>query len=308
MTSEETTKRVLLTGANGFIGSACRRALFNAGIATKLLLRQRPERVEQTESVVVGDLRDPRAQLRALRDVDAIIHCASYTGPDTGLQKEINSDATRNLVRTSRELRQRFLYVSTTGVYGLGPHRQVCADTALLSPSSSVSWTRLEAEKSVRSAGGQVIRPNLVLGVGDTWVVPGIVHALASLGAPDKPSPLLSVILVDQLALLIASIACNAKWQPGRAHHGCLPRPVSVADITVMLGNASLLREVGRWVHQSKRNSLAQEHGFSAHQVSMLYEDNQFESQSTWTFAGVDAPLFDQLPPSALKWYRDHTT
>ncbi len=74
-------KRVLVTGGNGFIGANLVGALRTMGCTVVRLLRRRVSLRRGAAGIrdVVGDLREPRAWMRALKGVDIVFHLAAQT-------------------------------------------------------------------------------------------------------------------------------------------------------------------------------------------------------------------------------------
>jgi nucleoside-diphosphate-sugar epimerase len=129
--------RVLVTGGAGYVGSALVPALLARGYAVNVLdlyLYGRemfaPERGPALTEIV-GDIRDPAAVAEALSGVDAVIHLACISNDpsydlDPALGRSINYDAFRPLVRASKEAGvKRFVYASSSSVYGIKAERQV---------------------------------------------------------------------------------------------------------------------------------------------------------------------------------------
>jgi dTDP-L-rhamnose 4-epimerase len=80
---------VLITGGAGFIGRYVAHALLRRGHAVRVLDsmieqvhggRTRPEGLNADVEVVVGDIRDETALLKALRGVDKVVHLAAEVG------------------------------------------------------------------------------------------------------------------------------------------------------------------------------------------------------------------------------------
>src|SRR3712207_8649209 len=73
-------RRVLLTGATGFLGSAIARALHDAGHEVRAFARPSAPRAlleGLPVTYAAGDLTDPASVGRAVRGCDAAIHCAA---------------------------------------------------------------------------------------------------------------------------------------------------------------------------------------------------------------------------------------
>lgn len=127
--------KVLVTGADGFIGSHLTQALLAAGHDVRALccynsfgkwgwLDSIPPAEQAALDVVMGDVRDPHGMLVAMRDVDTVYHLAaliaipfSYHSPDSYV--DTNIKGTLNVLNAARELgTRRVLVTSTSEVYG----------------------------------------------------------------------------------------------------------------------------------------------------------------------------------------------
>jgi len=142
MTSERRW-HVLVTGGAGYVGSALVPALIAAGhrvtvldlylYGRDVLASSRGPALTEVE----GDLRDPAAVARALAECDAVIHLACISNDpsyelDPTLGKSINYDAFRPLVVAAREAGvKRFIYASSSSVYGIKDEAEVTEDLPL---------------------------------------------------------------------------------------------------------------------------------------------------------------------------------
>jgi len=127
--------KVLVTGADGFIGSHLIEALVTAGYDTKAFvlynsfgtwgwLDHCSSDVQGEFEVWAGDVRDPNGVRTAMRDCEAVLHLAaliaipySYHSPDTYV--DTNIKGTLNIVQAARDLGvSKVVHTSTSEVYG----------------------------------------------------------------------------------------------------------------------------------------------------------------------------------------------
>jgi NAD dependent epimerase/dehydratase len=127
--------KVLITGADGFIGSHLTEAAVRAGHDVRAFvlynsfnswgwLDQCGEDVKGKFSVFAGDVRDPNGVRAALKGCDAVLHLAaliaipySYHSPDTYV--DTNIKGTLNIVQAARDLGvSKVVHTSTSEVYG----------------------------------------------------------------------------------------------------------------------------------------------------------------------------------------------
>jgi nucleoside-diphosphate-sugar epimerase len=81
-------KKYLVTGGTGFIGSALVKALLNGGADVRSLdndsrgARRRLGKASKDVDLIKGDIRDPRAVMKAAKGVDSIAHLAYVNGTE----------------------------------------------------------------------------------------------------------------------------------------------------------------------------------------------------------------------------------
>ncbi|RVU43456.1 NAD-dependent 4,6-dehydratase LegB [Rubrivivax rivuli] len=128
-------KKVLVTGADGFIGSHLTEHLVRIGADVRAFvyynsfnswgwLDEAGEDIKQSLDVFAGDIRDPHGVRTAMKDCDVVMHLAaliaipySYHSPDTYV--DTNVKGTLNVVQAARELgTERVVHTSTSEVYG----------------------------------------------------------------------------------------------------------------------------------------------------------------------------------------------
>lgn len=128
-------KKILITGADGFIGSHLTEALVRAGYETKAFvlynsfnswgwLDSCSADVNGKFEVFSGDVRDPNGVRTAMKGCDAVLHLAaliaipySYHSPDTYV--DTNIKGTLNIVQAAKDLGvKKVIHTSTSEVYG----------------------------------------------------------------------------------------------------------------------------------------------------------------------------------------------
>lgn len=130
-----TNRKVLVTGADGFIGSHLTEYLVDLGYDVRAFVYYNsfnswgwldtfPKDKLKKIEIFAGDIRDPNAVETALKDCDIVFHLAaliaipySYVAPDNYL--ETNIRGTLNILQSAKKLNtKRILITSTSEVYG----------------------------------------------------------------------------------------------------------------------------------------------------------------------------------------------
>lgn len=128
-------KKILVTGADGFIGSHLTEELIRRGHDVRAFvlynsfnswgwLDHSDQEIKKNLDVFAGDIRDPHGVKQAMDGCDVVFHLAaligipySYHSPDTYV--DTNIKGTLNIVQAARELNiSKVLHTSTSEVYG----------------------------------------------------------------------------------------------------------------------------------------------------------------------------------------------
>ncbi|WP_033309943.1 NAD-dependent epimerase/dehydratase family protein [Streptomyces iakyrus] len=297
------TVKVLITGASGFVGSrVAATAQRQPDVHVRLLSRHAPHGPEY----VHGDLSTPPSLRGVCADTDVLVHCATQVGGDPETVQVVNDHGTRALVEEAvRAGVRRIVYVSTAGVHGRGPFRGVRPGEAPVAPASPTSRSRAAAERYVLDAGGLVLRPHLVYGEGDRWVIPGLVWLMKELSATlTGCEALQSMIDVDTLGRAVVAAALSPV-PGGGVHHVNHPEPVAVADLLAAVSRE--LGEPGGGAAVDVATALDRAAGSppALHHLGMLTVDHWFVDDAFWKDLDVSpgegfAAVFSRAAP----WYR----
>lgn len=160
-------KFVLVTGADGFIGSHLVEALVAKGCRVRAFVYYNSfnnwgwldtvdRKTQESIEVVAGDIRDAYGVREACRDVDVVFHLAaligipfSYVSPDAYV--DTNIKGTLNILQAVRDLSVgRLLVTSTSEVYGTARHVPM-DETHPFQGQSPYSATKIAADRLAES-------------------------------------------------------------------------------------------------------------------------------------------------------------
>lgn len=176
--------KILVTGANGFLGSWVTKALVNEGHHVYALVRPKSD-ISELEGVnckyVYGDVTDVHSLLEAFKGVDTVFHLAgviAYKKSERPLMDKVNVQGTANVVEVCREHKvRRLVYLSSVVAIGAGytPNDIMNEDSPYNIADLNLGYfeTKHQAEKIVKAAcdkgdiNAVMLNPSTIYGAGD---------------------------------------------------------------------------------------------------------------------------------------------
>ncbi len=210
---------VVVTGANGFVGSRVSRKLRERGASVRAVVRRSGtapalDGIEER----VGDFGARDFAANVVAGADAVVTTVHPMGSDRGTQQRIGVEATRTFALAARDAGVRTLiHVSTAAVYLRTPGTgDVSEDSDLVDDNANdYSVTKRDADVALAAVEGitrVVVRPPAILGAGETSVW----NTLTPRGMLDDeaerhatPDATFAWVHVDDLATLIADLGTD---------------------------------------------------------------------------------------------------
>ncbi len=139
---------ILVTGANGQLGTALRNSSANS--VDKYIFTD----------VTELDITDAEAVKKAVKDngIDVIVNCAAYTNVDKAeddaqFAELLNATAVRNLAEAVKLNDGTLIHVSTDYVFGKEPYNVPCREDQTGTPTGVYGLTKLHGEQEIKKSG-----------------------------------------------------------------------------------------------------------------------------------------------------------
>jgi NAD dependent epimerase/dehydratase len=204
MSSIKAGATILVTGADGFIGSHLTEVLVRQGYKVRAFvyynsfnswgwLDNCDEDVKGNFEVFAGDIRDPHGVKEAMKGCEAVLHLAaliaipfSYHSPDSYV--DTNIKGTLNVLQAARELGvKRVIHTSTSEVYGTAQFVPI-TEKHPLQGQSPYSATKIAADQLAHSFYSSFDLPVVIIRPFNTYgprqsaraVIPTIITQIAN--------------------------------------------------------------------------------------------------------------------------------
>ena len=251
---------VVVTGANGLVGSRVCAALTERGATVRALVRREgtaPELDGVEERV--GDFTDAEVASSAVAGADAVVTTVHPMGSDHDVQHRIGVEGTSTFARAAAAAGvDRLVHVSTAAVYDRSPGTGDVDESSPLVGDDAHAYavTKRETDGALAEIGGLtrvLVRPPAILGPGATSVW----NTLRPAAIRDDESARHAVpeqsfawVHLDDLAAFIADLASGriaASHDPasGPVAGGCTPVNVASGPATVREYYETVTRALG---------------------------------------------------------------
>jgi nucleoside-diphosphate-sugar epimerase len=220
---------VVVTGANGFVGSRLCVALAGAGASVRAVVR-RPGTAPALAGVEewVGDFHDPDLATAVVRGATTVVTTVHPMGADRDTQHRIGVEGTPRLARAARDAGvSRLVHISTAAVYDRSPG---VGDVDEASPlvgddANDYAVTKRDTDVALGEVEGftrVLLRPPAILGAGESSVWNSL--RPAEIRDDEKarhavPGQSFAWVHVDDLVSLAAAVASGrvaTSTDPGR--------------------------------------------------------------------------------------------
>ena len=251
---------VVVTGANGLVGSRLCAALVERGASVRAVVRRAgtaPAVPGVTEQV--GDFTDAGFAAPVLAGADAAVTTVHPMGSDGAVQRRIGVEGTTRFAEAAAAAGvERFLHVSTAAVYDRPPGAGYVDESSPLvgDDAGDYAVTKRDADLALEAVDGLtrvLLRPPAILGTAESsiWnaVRPAAIRSdeAARHAVPDQSFAWVHVDDLVALAADVATAAVAVSTDPasGPVAGACTPVNVAAGPATVRDYHETVTRAVG---------------------------------------------------------------
>jgi dihydroflavonol-4-reductase len=326
----EPSKLILVTGANGFVGSHLTEKLLAKGYRVRCLVRRTSDLAFVRGLPVewsYADVSEPAGLAEACQGVDAVCHCAGLTRAlDASAFFRVNTEGTVALARGCTEGNpgvKRFLFLSSHAAAGPSSTSSDYIDESR--PSQPITWygqSKLAAEQALLTMGDRlpvtILRPSAVFGPRDKDFASyfEMVHRGIRLLLGRRERLVCFVYVCDLVDAIL--LALESDRAVGQTYFVCGPA-VSYAEFCATIARALGKRTVGVSVPVALLGPLAlyaRAMGRLTGKPALLNEQRILDlRQPYWLCSGekaqrelgfVAAYRLDTAIQETADWYRDN--
>ncbi len=273
--------RLLVTGANGFVGRALCGAILRAGDSVRCAVRDisAPHALPKHTLYPSPGLGADADWRRALQGIDSVVHLAARvhmmaeTGSDTShIYSQVNTLGTLQLARQASDMGvRRFVFMSTLKIHGevnasAHPFRE--SDTP--APTDAYAQSKLEAEQGLLRLGAEtgmeivIIRPPIVYGAGVKANFGRLMHAvnggrILPVGAIRNRRSMVALDNLVDFTLLCTKHASAANQSFLISDGQDLSTPELVRGLAKAAGKTARLPSIPMWMLRTGASALGQQ-------------------------------------------------
>ena len=209
-------KKVLVTGATGFLGKYVVEELVEHGYQVRAFGRNRAigqSLVNASVTFIQGDLTNQEDLTKACQEMDMVVHAGALStvwGPWEDFY-QTNVLGTKYILETCREAKiERLVYVSSPSIYA-APRDQLGikeSDAPQENRLNNYIRSKLASEKLFEDypdVSSVILRPRGLFGIGDTSILPRVLNLSQKIGIPliGDGRQLMDMTCVENVALAI---------------------------------------------------------------------------------------------------------
>jgi len=201
-------KKILVTGANGFVGSHLIRGLAGAGHKVRAMVyKESMMKDVEAENIeaVTGDVTDIDTLHPAMEGCDAVIHLVGIIQPGPGYTFEsIHTEGTHNVVEAAKAAGniEHFIYQSALGTRkgAVSEYHKTKYEAEQITKNSGLNWT--------------ITRPSIIYGLGDGFTarLTDVIKMTPFVPIIGPGKGLLQPIFIDDLVAAFVKIVYNKDW------------------------------------------------------------------------------------------------